>query len=78
MGLLNHLFVRYPVPAFLYQACLKDSADPFKDKQEIYRQWFVTLAQGGSFPKLVKGCLTSETLPPLAIDGGGRIRTCEG
>lgn len=60
MGLLNHMFVRYPVPAFLYRACVKDGSDPFQDKQEIYRQWFVTLAQGGSFPKRVKGVMTGK------------------
>jgi hypothetical protein len=60
VGLLNHLFVRYPVPDFLFQACIKDGSDPFKDRQEIYRHWFVTLAQGGSFPKLVKGYMTSK------------------
>ncbi len=59
-GLLNHLFVRCSTPAFLYQACLKNSGDPFQDKQAMYRQWFVTLAQGGSFPKLVKGLMTSK------------------
>src|SRR5579871_7037070 len=25
MGLLNHMFVRYPVPAFLYQACFRNT-----------------------------------------------------
>ena len=59
-GLLNHLFVRYAVPLFLYDACLKDDTRPFNQKQEIYRKWFVTLAQGGSFPKLVKDFMTSK------------------
>ncbi len=69
-GLLNHLFVRYPVPSFLYQVCLSDAAeaaqgktqggkDEFSRAQQIYRQWFITLAQGGSFPKAVKGIMTS-------------------
>lgn len=60
IGLLNHMFVQYPVPAFLYRACLKDSSDPFDCMRELYLQWFVTLAQGGSFPKLVKYFLTSK------------------
>jgi hypothetical protein len=60
VGLISHMFVQYPVPAFLLQSCLKDHDDPFKDRQEGYRQWFVTLAQGGSFSKLVKGTLTSK------------------
>src|SRR5689334_11364483 len=59
-GLLNHMFARYHVPVFLYQACLKNSDDPFNCMGEMYRQWFVTLAQGGSFPKLVRGLLTSK------------------
>ena len=67
-GLLNHMFVRYSVPPFLYQACFKASKepsnalsnDPFKEKQELFRKWFVTLAQGGSFPKLVKPYMTSK------------------
>ena len=59
-GLINHLFVRYPVPAFLYNACLKDDALLFKSHHEMYRHWFVTLAQGGSFPKLVKEFMTGK------------------
>src|ERR1041385_7624217 len=59
MGLLNHLYVRYPVPPFLYQACIRSDA-PFSDWHAMYRQWFITLAQGGSFSKLVKGFLTSK------------------
>ena len=67
-GLLNHLFVKYPVPDFLYQVCLSDGSktakkprhmDDFTRAQEVYRQWFITLAQGGSFPKAVKGIMTS-------------------
>jgi len=58
-GLISHMFVQYPVPAFLYQSCLKHEHYPFKDRLEVFRQWFVTLAQGGSFSKLVKGTLTS-------------------
>ena len=71
-GLINHLFVQYPVPEFLYQTCLapaplpKGAAparpairDDLARAQVTYRQWFVTLAQGGSFPKAVKGVMTS-------------------
>lgn len=71
MGLLNHLFVRYSVPAFLYGVCLQanqpDEANlprAAKNAREaerlLYRQWFVTLAQGGSFPKLVKPFMTGK------------------
>lgn len=67
-GLLNHLFVKYPVPEFLYQVCLADGSeiakkprymDDFTQAQAVYKQWFITLAQGGSFPKAVKGTMTS-------------------
>ncbi|HZT41559.1 MAG TPA: PcfJ domain-containing protein [Chthonomonadaceae bacterium] len=74
IGLLNHLFVRYPVPAFLYQACLTASEDPFKCMHEMYRQWFVTLAQGGSFSKFVKGFMTSrEAFAFLSAPAGHHI-----
>jgi len=58
-GLLNHMYVRYPVPSFLYDCCRKETGDPFECMHDLYRQWFVCLAQGGSFPKLVKGFMTS-------------------
>ncbi len=66
-GLINHLFVRYPVPTFLYQACLAELVPLPKGKgqnepaqtEDLYREWFLTLAQGGSFPKAVKGIMTS-------------------
>ena len=66
VALINHLFVRYPVPYFLYQVCLdKDRfkearVDRFDFMYSIYRQWFLTLAQGGSFTKFVKGVMTSK------------------
>ena len=59
VGLLNHMFVRYPVPAFMYQACLHPE-DPLHKRHGIYRQWFVTLAQGGSFSKLVRSFMTGK------------------
>jgi hypothetical protein len=58
-GLLNHLFASFPVPAFLYSACIKSSRDPFARHHDVYRQWFLALAQGRSFSKLVKGMMTS-------------------
>jgi hypothetical protein len=74
-GLLNHLFVRYPVPTFLYQACLKETQGRERAGDlEMYRQWFVTLAQGGSFPKLVKPYLTGkEAFLFLSAPAGNRI-----
>ena len=65
--LIGHLFVRYPVPGFLYQACIdarkREGAapeDPFGYMHDLYRDWFVTLAQGGSFPRAVKGVMTAK------------------
>ncbi len=66
VDLINHLFVRYPVPGFLYPVCLDNDthkearADRFSFMHGIYRQWFITLAQGGSFSKAVKGVMTSK------------------
>jgi hypothetical protein len=73
-GLLNHLYVRYPVPGFLYAACRKGTGDPFELMHEIYRHWFVALAQGGSFNKLVKSFMTSrEAFTFLAAPAGNHI-----
>src|SRR5579872_2899361 len=61
VGLLNHLFVRYPVPAFMYAACIKpgptDRRLPCRD--DLHKEWFLTIAQGGSFTRAVKGIMTS-------------------
>jgi hypothetical protein len=60
-GLIQHMYVKYPIPAFAYQACLPAAEDDrFALMQSVYRQWFLTLAQGGSFPKLVRGIMTSK------------------
>lgn len=83
-GLINHLFVRYPVPPFMYQICLADTVDTVKGPprrldefghaQETYRRWFITLAQGGSFPKAVKGVMTSrEACVFLRAPGGRKV-----
>jgi hypothetical protein len=58
-GLLNHLFVKYAVPRFLYQVCLRAADDRFRFMHDTYRRWFLVLAQGGSFSKLVRGIMTS-------------------
>jgi hypothetical protein len=75
-GLIDHLYVRYRVPGFLYHACLDRAyetkpvsaaapvldvrKDPFMERNGwMYRQWFVTIAQGGSFHKQVKDIMTS-------------------
>jgi hypothetical protein len=58
-GMLIHVFVEFPVPAFLYQCCLP-AEDKLAKMHGMFRQWFVTLAQGGSFSKLVKHTMTSK------------------
>ena len=82
-GLINHLFVQYPVPDFLYQVCLADpksggwgAVTPRQHvaARDTYRRWFVTLAQGGSFNKLVKGVMTSrEAVTFLAAPAHRRV-----
>ncbi len=69
-GLLDHLFVKYPVPEFMYQTCIAEPIDAQTRRggcarnaqvraRLMHRRWFLTLAQGGSFPKAAKGILTS-------------------
>jgi hypothetical protein len=74
-ALIDHMYVKYKVPGFLYQACLAQPVrtkigtlqpspigvrvDPFANKHWDYRHWFVTIAQGGSFRKKVKDIMTS-------------------
>jgi hypothetical protein len=75
VDLINHLFVRYPVPYFLYQVCLNTETykgarvDRFYYMHDIYREWFITIAQGGSFTKAVKGVMTSKEAS-LFLTGG--------
>jgi hypothetical protein len=60
-GLIGHLFVRYPVPGFLADTCLKWPAHrPFRARQSLYREWFITAAQGGSLQKAMKGVLAAK------------------
>jgi hypothetical protein len=60
-SLINHLFVRYPVPGFLVETCMKwERNRPFYDWQSLYKEWFVTTAQGGSLRKAMKGVLSSK------------------
>lgn len=87
-GLINHMFVKYPVPEFLYQVFL--ARDPqghlpsgtprvtpvgqgdLAQAQEPYRRWFITLAQGGSFSKTVKGLMTSREATTFLVAPAGR------
>ncbi len=63
--LCRHLYVKYPVPLFLYRAILSPEgvaealggAKPSAD-EGIYRDWFIAVAQGGSFAKVVASSAT--------------------
>lgn len=70
IGLIDHLFVRYPVPAFLYRSVLNregnrlvfgktdDSLDDkWLDIERIYQDWFMTVAQGHSIAEATKSRL---------------------
>lgn len=68
LALIDHIFVRYRVPLFLYRSVLSyeglalvfddRSEKPRKGwrlpKESQYRSWFLTVAQGGSFAKAAK------------------------
>jgi hypothetical protein len=57
-GLIEHMFVEYDTPRFLYK-CLKleHKNVPFTD---TFKRWFITIAQGGSFRKSVQDLMTSK------------------
>jgi hypothetical protein len=38
----------------------KDRRIYFSEDRELFHEWFISLTQGGSFPKLVKGIMTSK------------------
>jgi hypothetical protein len=56
--LVDHLFVRYPVPRFLYQVFFP-SSDPFAHKHLLYRKWFAAISRGDSFRKLAHDHMTA-------------------
>jgi hypothetical protein len=58
-GFIDHLFVKYPVPEFMYRAFCEERSEKIDSLRERHQQWFLDLARGGSFPKLVKGTMTS-------------------
>lgn len=55
--LIDWLLVDYTVPSFMYEIFFKDISTSLKDE---FGKWFITLAQGGSFPRLVKNVLTKK------------------
>jgi len=59
-GLIRHLFVKYPVPRFLYDVCRKDYKPKHPKMHADYLMWFLALAQGQSFTKLVKPYMTAK------------------
>lgn len=60
VGLIRHLYVKYPVPHFMYDVVRKDYKTKFKNMHADYIMWFLALAQGKSFTKLVKPYMTSK------------------
>lgn len=69
-SLVDHLFVRYPIPRFLYRAILSHTGqdlffDILSDDEESrresgkrrYQDWFWIAAQGGSLTKALSGIL---------------------
>lgn len=65
LGLVDHLFVRYPVPAFLYRAILSAEGvglvfgtEARSNPEAAYRGWFLVVASGGSFAKATRGVFT--------------------
>jgi len=72
IGLINHMFVKYRVPDFFYYLFLQPKqivnryGATTKQKYkytymfDIYKKWFVTIAQGGSFRKEVKHIMSSK------------------
>lgn len=65
-GLVQHLFVEYRVPTFLFRTVLSPAGQQlvFGDVEvndeaiPVFREWFLTAASGGSFAKLAKEWLT--------------------
>jgi hypothetical protein len=56
--LIDHLFVRYPVPEFLY-APLLPPCKYSPDTRPLFRQWFAVIGRGDSFRKLVQEHMTA-------------------
>lgn len=66
LGLADHLFVRYPVPLFLYRAILSPEGKALvfgtpvvsQQNEAPFRPWFLAVGRGESFAKLTRGFFT--------------------
>lgn len=60
MELIKHMFVKYPMPYFMYGGFFKTTSrrEYFENRRTAFRQWFVQIAQGASAQKLLKDILT--------------------
>ncbi len=66
LGLIDHLFARYPVPTFLYRSILSpegfqlvfDTNPATLEKEAKYLDWFFAVAAGESFAKTTRGFFT--------------------
>lgn len=54
LSYLSHLYVKYPVPDFLFQTLLSYNDNKFKSNVPLLVEWFLLVGQGGSFRKEAK------------------------
>lgn len=60
-GLIDHMYVEYTPPLFLYNSLLVAKPKNIPDHlNDMYIEWFLSIAQGKSFSKLVKAYMTSK------------------
>lgn len=59
-GLIAHMYAKYPVPVFMYQAFNKTTHNRGYSPGvfDLFQDWYITMAQGGSFRKATKGIMT--------------------
>lgn len=70
VGLIDHLFGRYPAPQFLYQPALNEQglnlvfgwgyAEYSGRDRALHKEWLVTVVRGESLAKALKGILTKK------------------
>lgn len=82
LALIDHVFVDYPVPLFLYRTVLSPEGvklvfeDGHAKVNAKYRSWFFAVAQGRSFAKASKDVFTKrEAHLFLKAPGGNRIES---